>query len=82
MKYAEFVKAGEMKIIDKPMPKIEKDDDVIIKVIRTCVCESDLWAYNGVEEQGHENDGHEVIGIVEEIGKDITTVKKDRKSVV
>ena len=24
MKYAEFVKAGEMKIIDKPMPKIEK----------------------------------------------------------
>ena len=35
-----------------------------------------LWAYNGVEEQGHENAGHEVIGIVEEIGKDITTVKQ------
>lgn len=76
MKYAEFVKAGEMKIIDKPMPKIEKNDDVIIKVVRTCVCGSDLWAYNGVEEQGHENGGHEVIGIVQEIGKDITTVKK------
>lgn len=24
MKYAEFVKAGEMKIVDKPMPKIKK----------------------------------------------------------
>jgi len=41
MKYAEFVKAGEMRIIDKPMPKIEKDDDVIIKVVRTSVCGSD-----------------------------------------
>lgn len=48
MKYAEFVKAGEMKIVDKPMPKIEKDDDVIIKVLRTCVCGSDLWAYRGL----------------------------------
>ena len=76
MKYAEFVKAGEMKIIDKPMPKIEKDDDVIIKVLRTCVCGSDLWAYRGLEEQGHENSGHEIIGIIEEIGKNITTVKK------
>lgn len=76
MKYAEFVKAGEMKIVDKPMPKIEKDDDVIIKVLRTCVCGSDLWAYRGLEEQGHENSGHEIIGIAEEIGKAITTVKK------
>ena len=76
MKYAEFVKAGEMKIIDKPLPKIEKDDDVIIKVLRTCVCGSDLWAYRGLEEQGHENSGHEIIGIIEEIGKNITTVKK------
>ena len=76
MKYAEFVKAGEMKIVNKPMPKIEQDDDVIIKVLRTCVCGSDLWAYRGLEKQGHENSGHEIIGIVEEIGKDIATVKK------
>lgn len=76
MKYAEFVKAGEMKIIDRPIPQIEKDDDVIIKVIRTSVCGSDLWAYSGKEEQGPDNDGHEVIGIVEETGSAITTVKK------
>ena len=76
MKYAEFVKAGEMKVVDKSMPKIEKDGDVIIKVLRTCVCGSDLWAYRGLEEQGHENAGHEIIGVIEEVGKDITTVKK------
>ncbi len=33
---------------------MKKDDDVIIKVLRTCVCGSDLWAYRGLEEQGHE----------------------------
>lgn len=76
MKYAEFVKAGEIKIVNKPMPKIEKDDDVIIKVLRTCVCGSDLWAYRGLEEQGHENSGHEIIGVIEEVGKEITTVEK------
>lgn len=75
MKYAEFVKAGEMKIVDREKPAIEKSDDVIIKVIRTCVCGSDLWAYRGIENQGSDNDGHEIIGIVEEVGKDITTVK-------
>ena len=76
MKYAEFVEAGEMKIIDRDIPKIEKDDDVIIRVIRTSVCGSDLWAYTGKEEQGHDNDGHEVIGIVEDTGDAITSVKK------
>lgn len=75
MKYAEFVKAGEMKIVDRDKPQIQKDDDVIIKVLRTCVCGSDLWAYRGFENQGHDNDGHEIIGVVEEVGKDITTVK-------
>ena len=77
MKYAEFVKVGEMKIVDRPMSEIEKDDDVIIKVIRTCVCGSDLWQYRGLDQaEGHENSGHEIIGIVEEIGPAITTVKK------
>lgn len=51
MKYAEFVKAGEMKLVNKPIPKIETADDVIIKVLRTRVCGSDLGAYRGLEEQ-------------------------------
>lgn len=47
-------------------------------MIRTCVCGSDLWAYRGL--QAHDehliNDGHEALGIVEETGAAITTVKK------
>lgn len=51
---------------------------MIIKVIRTCVCGSDLWAYRGLQAHNPEliNDGHEALGIVEETGSAITTVKK------
>jgi len=77
MKKAVFEKVGQMKIEDVAKPTIQKDDDVIIKVVRACVCGSDLWAYRGLEDkaQHSENSGHEAIGIVEEVGKDITTVK-------
>ncbi len=78
MKYAEFVKAGQMKIVDQPIPELKKDDDVIIRVVRTCVCGSDLWAYRGFDkaQDNSDNSGHEAIGIVEKVGSAITTVKK------
>ena len=58
-------------------PTLERDDDVIIKVVRACVCGSDLWSYaHGDDKAAHsENSGHEALGIVEEIGSAITTVK-------
>ena len=44
--------------------------------MRTCVCGSDLWHYRNPDiEKGHQNSGHEAIGIVEETGDAITTVK-------
>ena len=54
-----------------------KADDAIIRVVRSCVCGSDLWAYSaGDSKQKHSiNDGHEAIGIVEEVGESVTTVK-------
>ena len=77
MKKAIFEKAGQMKLEDVDKPTVQAPDDVIIKVIRACVCGSDLWAYRDLEskENHSENSGHEAIGIVEEVGADITTVK-------
>ena len=77
MKKAIFEKVGQMQVEDVDKPTIQAADDVIIKVIRTCVCGSDLWAYRGLEKKAEhsENSGHEAIGIVEEVGSDITTVK-------
>ncbi|WP_461240826.1 alcohol dehydrogenase catalytic domain-containing protein [Paucilactobacillus sp. N302-9] len=76
MKSTLFVKPGEVTIKDIEKPTIQADDDVIIHVVRTCVCGSDLWAYRGLEdkEPNSENTGHEAIGIVESVGDAITSV--------
>lgn len=77
MKSAVFAEKGSMKLVDVDKPTIQKPDDVIIKVVRTCVCGSDLWNYRGINPVEHNaiNSGHEAIGIVEEVGENITAVK-------
>ena len=77
MKIAYYEQAGQMSVVDLDKPKIQKADDAIIRVVRSCVCGSDLWAYSaGDSKQKHSiNDGHEAIGIVEEVGESVTTVK-------
>lgn len=76
MKSAVYTKAGQVGLAEIDRPKIEAADDAIIRIVRTCVCGSDLWSYRNPEiEEGHSNSGHEAIGIVEEVGEDITTVK-------
>lgn len=77
MKSTIFVKPGEVAVKDVDMPTIQAADDVIIKVVLTCVCGSDLWAYRGLQdaEPNSQNSGHEAIGVVTEVGDDITTVQ-------
>ncbi|RPA58204.1 Zn-dependent alcohol dehydrogenase [Aerococcus agrisoli] len=77
MKSAIFQKAGLVTIEDVEKPIIQASDDVIIKVVRACVCGSDLWSYaHGDNKEAHSvNDGHEALGIVEAVGDDITTVQ-------
>jgi alcohol dehydrogenase len=76
MKKAFLVKKGEVTVKDVPKPTIQKDDDVILKLVRASVCGSDLWFYRGIDPSTNDNSGHECIGIVEETGSAITTVKK------
>lgn len=78
MKTTVFMKPGQVAVKEVNVPKIIEKDDVILRVVRTCVCGSDLWNYRGddAKEEGSMNSGHEVIGIVEEAGEDITTFKK------
>lgn len=80
MKSAIFESAGHMAIEDVPMPRIEKPDDAIIRIVRTCVCGSDLWPFRGINQSAEhsQNSGHEAIGIVEQVGDDITSVKVRR----
>ena len=76
MKSAVYTKAGQVGLAEIDRPKIEAADDAIIRIVRTCVCGSDLWSYRNPEiKEGHSNSGHEAIGIVEEVGEAVTTVK-------
>lgn len=76
MKVATFIEPGKMVITEADMPKIEKETDAIIEIVRACVCGSDLWWYRGISPR--EDDtyaGHEAIGIVKEVGVEVTAVK-------
>ena len=75
MKAAIFVEPGKMEVKEMPKPKIEKPTDAIIRIVRACVCGSDLWWYRGISKRESGSlVGHEAIGIVEEVGKDVVAI--------
>ena len=79
MKSAIYTKADQVGLAEIDRPQIEAPDDAIIRVVRTCVCGSDLWSYRNPDiEEGHRNSGHEAIGIVEESVRPLLTVKTRR----
>ena len=67
-----------------PDPKIEHPRDAIIKVTSCAICGSDLHLYDGFM-PGMENGdimGHETMGIVEEVGSEVTNLKKGDRVVI
>ncbi|MBA1393359.1 Zn-dependent alcohol dehydrogenase, partial [Lactobacillus sp. XV13L] len=76
MKTATFIEPGKMELKEYPKPQIQADTDAIIKIVRACVCGSDLWWYRGISQRPHNTPvGHEAIGIVEEVGSQVTAVQ-------
>ncbi|WP_252504623.1 zinc-dependent alcohol dehydrogenase [Sporosarcina sp. Marseille-Q4943] len=64
-------------------PKIEKPDDIIIKVTSTAICGSDLHIYLGALPTHKDYViGHEPMGIVVETGPNVTKVKKGDRVVI
>ncbi|MCI1283649.1 MAG: zinc-dependent alcohol dehydrogenase family protein [Lacticaseibacillus songhuajiangensis] len=76
MKAAIFVKPGLIEPQERPMPELVHPGDAIIRVVRTCVCGSDLWWYRGVHDKDASSPiGHEGIGVVERVGSDVKNVQ-------
>ncbi|MCR5493005.1 MAG: zinc-dependent alcohol dehydrogenase family protein [Streptococcus sp.] len=76
MKVATFIEPGKMTVTEAPVPEIQKDTDAIIKIVRACVCGSDLWWFRGISKrEPNSYTGHEAIGIVETVGNAVTSVK-------
>ena len=66
---------GDVRVEEREDPKIVEPTDAIIRLAATCICGSDLWPYRGVESAEHLLMGHEYVGVVEEIGSEVKTVK-------
>ncbi|WP_024877738.1 zinc-dependent alcohol dehydrogenase family protein [Saccharomonospora piscinae] len=67
--------AGDVRVEQRPDPAIVEPTDAIIRVTATCICGSDLWPYRGVEPADHQVMGHEYVGVVEEVGDRVETIK-------
>ncbi|NGO47213.1 zinc-dependent alcohol dehydrogenase family protein [Streptomyces ureilyticus] len=67
---------GDIRVEDVPAPELINPTDAIIRTAVTCVCGSDLWPYRGVEPTDEPHPmGHEYVGIVEDVGGEVSSVK-------
>jgi threonine dehydrogenase-like Zn-dependent dehydrogenase len=66
---------GDVRVEEREDPRIVEQTDAIIRLAATCICGSDLWPYRGAEEVDQLLMGHEYVGVVEEIGSDVETMK-------
>ena len=75
---------SDMRVDTVPDPKIEDPRDVILKITTTCICGSDLHLYDGYMPTMEAGDviGHEPMGVVVEVGKDVKKLKKGDRVVV
>ncbi|WP_255953024.1 zinc-dependent alcohol dehydrogenase family protein [Streptomyces odontomachi] len=69
--------AGDVRVEDVPDPKILEPTDALVRVVRSCVCGSDLWPYGARPTTEHgDRIGHEFLGVVEETGSDVSDLKR------
>ncbi|WP_208596863.1 zinc-binding dehydrogenase [Pseudoclavibacter helvolus] len=76
MKATFMYAAGDVRVETVADPAIQQPNDAIVRVTQACICGSDLHPYHSMQasEQGSPM-GHELIGIVEEIGTSVSTLK-------
>ncbi|MGW4954927.1 alcohol dehydrogenase catalytic domain-containing protein [Streptomyces parvulus] len=73
MRAAVMYGAGDVRVEDRPDPKIAQPTDAVVRVVASCVCGSDLWPYASMPATGTGRPmGHEFLGVVEETGADVT----------
>ena len=69
-------KAGDVRIEHVPDPKLLETTDAILRITRACICGSDLWPYKLLKPVDNgQRMGHEAIGVVEEVGAGVRTLK-------
>jgi threonine dehydrogenase-like Zn-dependent dehydrogenase len=74
----------DVQVIDVPDPRIQEPTDAIVQITSTAICGSDLHLYEVLGPYLKPGDvlGHEPMGIVQEVGKDVTHIKPGDRVVV
>ncbi|MGC5627680.1 zinc-dependent alcohol dehydrogenase family protein [Georgenia sp. Z1344] len=68
--------ARDIRVEDRPDPALLAPTDAVVRITAACVCGSDLWHYRGiVPVEEPRTIGHEAVGVVEEAGGEVTTVR-------
>jgi threonine dehydrogenase-like Zn-dependent dehydrogenase len=76
MRGAVLYAPGDVRVETRDDPTIVEPTDAIIRLSASCICGSDLWPYRGIEAvEGPAPMGHEYVGIVEEVGSAVTTIR-------
>ena len=66
---------GDVRVEDREDPRITEPTDAVIRLAATCICGSDLWPYRGADTPDHQHMGHEYVGVVEEVGDEVSTLE-------
>lgn len=77
MKALTYTKPGRFELIEKPKLEIIDPKDAVVRVTLSSICSSDLHILHGAVPQAEVGItvGHELVGVVEAVGSEVTKVK-------
>ncbi len=76
MRAALMYGAGDVRVENVPDPKLREATDTVVRVLRSCICGSDLWPYGSMPaSQEGRRMGHEFLGVVEDVGSQVSGLK-------
>lgn len=68
--------AGDVRVEEVPDAALKDPTDAVVRITRSCICGSDLWPYKALPEvPGGQRMGHEFIGVVEDVGPEVSRVR-------
>src|SRR6266508_2207534 len=69
--------AGDVRVEQVPDASVRQPTDAVVRVVRSAICGSDLWAYGSMPpSQPGRPMGHEFLGVVEDLGADVTGLNR------
>jgi len=77
MRAAVMYGAGDVRVEEVADPVVREPTDAVVRVLRSCICGSDLWPYRSMPATEHgRRMGHEFLGTVEDTGAEVSGLRR------